>query len=230
MRSLATAAVVMLALAASPSRLCAGIMIGDQLKFSDGVGTPGGIFHVTDLSRPLDPQFDTFCIELTEDVDFVNTFTVGNIGKTTVMGGKTLTPYTSWLYFHFRKGTLASFNPNSVNDANALQLALWKSVGYTQADITPHVGPAWYLTFNTLLNSKPWPSNYSSDVANSQLFGISSVRVINLKNFRGRDAQDQLILVPEPLSFFVWSLAIGCIGAAWAFKSAKTGHSPAHTG
>jgi hypothetical protein len=227
MRTLAATAVVILAFAANSSRLCAGVMIGDQLKFGDGVGNPGGIFHVTDLTRPLDPQFDTFCIELTEEVDFTNVFTVGNISFTTVMGGKTLTPYTSWLYYRFRKGTLASFNPNNANDANALQLALWKSIGYTQADITSHVGPAWYLTYNNLLGTKPWQNDYNNDSVKA---GVGSVRVINLLNFRHRNAQDQLILVPEPLTAVVWSVTIGCIGIVWAIKRAAARNSPAHNG
>jgi hypothetical protein len=211
MRFRALAAIVLLFVAATGTQLRAGIMIGDQIKLSDGVGFPGGIFDLDILNRPVEPNFQTFCVELTETIDFTHTFIVNNISTTTVADGKNLTSYAAWLYDRFRRGTLASFNSLSDTDVNTLQLAIWKAIGYVQADVVLHIGPGWYNTYNTVLGTKSWAANFNTDVVNNAWSGIGSVRIVNLKTQTNVNAQDQLAIIPEPYSALVWTLPIVCM-------------------
>jgi hypothetical protein len=220
-RAKAAMAVLFVVAAAASSQSRAGIMIGDQIKLSDGVGFPAGIFEIDILNRPVEPNFKTFCVELTETIDFTHTFIVNNISTTTVADGKSLTSYAAWLYDRFRRGTLASFNPLSDTDVNTLQLAIWKAIGYVQADVALHIGPGWYNTYNTVLGTKPWAANFNTDVVNNAWSGIGSVRVVNLKTTLNTNAQDQLAIIPEPYSALVWTLLIICMCGMRPSKEAE---------
>ncbi len=229
MKNLAVATTLMLLILVVPLQSRAGVMIGDQIKFYDNVGFPGGIFNIDVLNNPVAPNFKTFCVELTENVDFTTTYVVDNIGTTSVLGGKSLTPYTAWLYDRFLHGTLASFNAASEIDVNTLQLAIWESIGYDQTDVSTHVGPNWYNGYNAVLQNKPWSTNYTYDVTHALWSGLGDVRIMNLKTLAGVNAQDQLTTVPEPFSIAVWSLAIVCVGAVWKLKEAARLSGPARS-
>ena len=201
--------------------LRASIHAGDQIKFGDGVGTPGGVFYIDDLNDPGNPDFATFCVEITEFINFTSTYAVQSIGLVTVNGGKTLQPITAWLYNSFLDGALNHFNPTSLADVNALQLAIWKGMGYTEAEIKQYIGTSWYNTYNAVLagNSlqpgKPWYADFAADTSWS---GVGEIRVMNLRkvvNGAYTDyAQDQLVRVPapEPWSAAVWGLLAISVG------------------
>jgi hypothetical protein len=205
------------------AELRASIHVGDRIKFNDGVGTPGGIFSIDDLNDPGNPDFATFCVEITEFINFTSTYAVQGIGMITVNGGKTLQPITAWLYNSFLEGTLASFNSSSVADVNALQLAIWKGMGYTASEIKSHIGTSWYNTYNPVLvgnlsqPGKPWYADFAAD---SSWSGVGSIRVMNLRKVVDGAytdyAQDQLVRLPEPWSAVVWcllGLSVGAFGS-----------------
>lgn len=222
---------VVLVLTARPSRSLASIQVGDLIKIGDGVGFPSGLYHVDDLNDPGSPDFDTFCVEITEFVDGTSTFAVESIGLITKNGGKTLTPYTAWLYDRFLdravNGFNASFNAADPYDVNALQLAIWKGIGYTPSQIMTQVGWSWYMTYNFVLSFKPWQAQFAAD---STWSGVGDIQIMNLRkvgpNGEYTDyAQDQLFrgAVPEPVSIAVWSLLACCAGAVRSRRARGSG-------
>src|SRR5690606_22241891 len=109
--------------------------------------------------------------------------------------------------------------------ANQLQLAIWRAMGYTAAEIGG-VGGGWYDAYDDLLAG--WELDYESDITNN-LWSADSTGDIWVVNLVGKDsqgqytvnAQDQLIripgsdpgaVVPEPVSLAVWSV-VGIMGA-----------------
>jgi hypothetical protein len=218
--------------AACPAASRASIEVGDLIMIGDGVGYPGGISLIDDLNDPGSPDFDSFCVEITEFVDTFNTFAVQNIGLVTDLGGKTLSSYTAWLYNRYLdravNGFTASFNAADANDVNALQLAIWKGMGYTPLEVMAQVGPSWYMAYNFVLGFKPWQSQFAADTSWS---GVGDIRIMNLRKVGPLGvytdyAQDQLVRLPppeptpEPLSIMVWSLLACCVGAA-RFRAAR---------
>ena len=218
------AAVAMLLACAVP--LSASIQVGDKIKLYDGVGMPGGIFNVDDLNDgPTNSiEFQTFCVEITEYIGFGTKYAVQSIGTTTVQGGNTLQPLTAWLYNSFLNGTLNNFNPTNSYDANALQLALWISIGYTHginspnSDISKYIGQSWYNMYYPKLQAKTW----ATDFTNSGWSGLGGVQIMNLRGVNSdgiytTNNQDQLIReMPEPWSFLVWSVLAICAGGLGA--------------
>lgn len=207
---------------------CASIEVGDHIKFTNGIGSPGGIFYVNNLTDPNESQLATFCVEITEYLNFTDSYAVEDIGLVTKNGGKTLSSYAAWLYNSFLNGTLANFNPLSVSDVNTLQLAIWKGVGYSKSDIDTHIGSSWYDTYNPLLIAKPWQAAFGAD---SNWVGTGLVKVINLRkldsngNYTSERAQDQIVRLntPEPLSLLVWSLLVVCTGTIFARHQSRVG-------
>jgi hypothetical protein len=223
-----SAAMLLVVLSVSTPSL-ASVQVGDLLKLGDGLGSPGGIAHIDDLNDAGSPNFDSFCVEITELVNPTDTYAVENIGLVTMNGGKVLTPYTAWLYNRFldrtTNGFSASFNAANIMDVNALQLAIWLGIGYTPADIISYAGMPWYFGHTLVLNTKPWQADFAADVSWS---GVGPIRIMNLRRVGPGGiytdyAQDQLVRtnpVPEPLSFVVWCLLLGGAGAA-RFSRAK---------
>lgn len=206
---------------ATASPLSASIQVNDVVRLSNGKGSPGGIFHVNDLNDgPANSiEFDTFCVELTEYISFGTDYIVQGIGLQTVNGGKTLQPKTAWLYNSFLDGALSSFNPTKLRDANALQLAIWLSIGYLENDVRDEIGDSWYDTYFPVLSAKSWDADFSG----SGWVGTGTVRIMNLVNSNnGYNAQDQLFRdptppgggvpsAPEAASFLIWGLIISCV-------------------
>lgn len=149
----------------------------------------------------------TFCCEMTEYMNFNTTYKVASVGTTTVSTGKTLTVGVASLYRQWYDGMVSNQNSiqiagvtytynNNVQrgrDARALQIAIWRGMGFDTtsvlnaeaADIKDKANT--WITYVTSMNST---SSSSAD-----LFGI---RIMNLKTLNGADSQDQLTAVPEP--------------------------------
>lgn len=215
-------------LAASPSPSMASVQVGDHIKVGDGLGSPGGIFHIDDLNIPGSPDFDTFCVEITEFINDTSTFAVENIGLITSQGGKTLSSYSAWLYNRFldraTNGFTSSFNVTFSSDINALQLAIWLGIGYTPTEIQAHIGSGWYANYSAVLNSKPWQAQFAADTSWT---GVGDIRVLNLRKLDANGeytdyAQDQLVRtphMPEPTSVLIWSLLTCCVSGLSARRA-----------
>jgi PEP-CTERM motif-containing protein len=182
------------------------VVAGDLLKFGDLPGnTGGGEFKLTINSDPSN-WFISFCLQKTEYMNFTSNFIVGSItgaamtdpvanGGDAVTGADPISKQTAWLYTQFRTGSLSQYAYNNVAtgtfatqeaSANALQHAFWGLEGEEAID----------------------PNNFYVQLANQQNltnWDASGVKVLNLyvysataPDHRGSEAQDQLVLVPEP--------------------------------
>ena len=96
--------------AASGASVQASIQVGDKIKLGDGPGSPGGIFRIDDLNDSPQWNFDSFCVELEEYVNFSTTYVVENIALQTNQGNRTLQSFTAWLYNSYLDQTLSGFN------------------------------------------------------------------------------------------------------------------------
>jgi hypothetical protein len=179
---------------------------GDLVTFTNRPGSPGGEFGLTAFNTPGGSAVDafiTFCLQKTEYIDFSSTFVVGGISNYAVtdpaekgggVGGQDqISPETAWLYTQFRTqnyGALSGIGyDGTATWANLLQNAIW----YFEDELTaseklgqasnPFIGAA---------KAAGWTD-------------IGNVRVLNLFRYDpnqpgglGSEAQDQLVLVPEP--------------------------------
>jgi hypothetical protein len=235
---LAIGAIAVLAFAGSVSASRAAVVtLNDHLKFSNGPGSPGGIFHVNDVTQGF--SFDTFCVELTQGVNFSDTFVVDGLSTATISAGKSLTNYVSWLYTQFVNHTLSDFNFAHANDlsgsiasaaalqANELQYAIWKGIGYTDNQIQNAGGTTFSPSTQTLVD---WANAYNADGTWSHAgTNFGDVQIINLGNVGDHgaaNAQDQLVLIPhtppgaspapEPTSLAIWGFVVSLGGVvAW---------------
>jgi hypothetical protein len=192
------------------------VEVGDQLTLSAALPGPGydvarstapgyggGPFLLTNAS-PSD-EWVSFCIERGEKVSHGGVYTVAAVGDTT-SSGATLSAAAEWLYEQFRFDAgfdgRADFEGTTFDRRNAthtwiLQVAIWLAMGYG--------------------------GDFGEDAANLAAYAESpglvttgQVRVLQLRDAAGRDAQDQLALVavPEPASLLL--LVVGAAGLAAA--------------
>lgn len=206
------------------------VVVGDLIKFGDSVGSPGGVFRVDVLNDAPQWNFDSFCVELEDYINFSTTYVVANIGLTTDRGNRTLSSFTAWLYNSYLDQTLDNFNFAATNatDANALQFAIWKSMGYSESQIESAAGSSsWYNDYDALLTSKGWANDFANDANWS---GTGDIFVMSLRRFDSAGqytgyAQDQIVRVqthtPEPMSFVIWT-ALGLLGVMIYRKQLRT--------
>lgn len=186
---------------------------GDHIRFADGPGTTGGGEFTLTVVETLD-QFISFCLQKTETINFTTTFVVGDISRYTVSeslatggdahGRDYLSPQTQFLYTQFRRGTLSGYVSGSAASANDLQRAFW-----------------WFE------GEGPNPGNAFVALANQAVLGGYTgnprVRVLNLYYPNGRNAQDQLTMVPEPAETAL--LGLGLSLAAWRLRRRRARHA-----
>lgn len=190
------------------SHAAVDLTVGDKIVFFDREGsTNGGEFGIAkynSINQTVGSElFRTFCVQVNENMAFWNSsqkknwFNVVGISAYSVAGNTPLSPKTAFLYTEFRAGTLAGYqylsNTTSrlnehISDANMLQKAIW----YFQQQITFSSAGGASNVYITLANNSGWT-------------GIGDVRIANLTwgaNTKGvqvgKNAQDQLILVPIP--------------------------------
>jgi hypothetical protein len=189
------------------------VITGDRVQLLDGgPGFPGGVFSIDVLGRGTTSDFETFCVEMTEDVAFGPTYYVDHIGLATIGGNKPLGPQAAWLYTQFldrNDSKLSGFNfvnpsPAVARDQqNALQLGIWCGMGYTEPDIIHLSGwGASYVDFTLLPMLSSSLLNFQSDLANNLWSGTGNIEIMSLRTFTTRPdgsvrlvdyAQDQLV-------------------------------------
>jgi hypothetical protein len=170
------------------------IAVGDSVKFSDAPGTTGGGEFIATINDA--ESFITFCLQRTEHIDFTTSFEVTGISKfamtdpagkggDAVTGHDPIRPETAWLYQQFRAEALDEYDylgPDRWKSANALQNAIW----WFEGEIASNPNNV-FVTAALAAVADGWS-------------GVGRVRVMNLAFPNGREAQDQLVLVPEPSS------------------------------
>ncbi len=212
---------VMMGLGLATVVLCVAPVSADlvqRVTIADYYGnTNGGEF----LSTPLDfefvpaslgagPEFETFCVEVTENIAFGSTYYAA-LNTAAVNGGAgggnpdPLSPLTAYLYGEFITAALTGY-VYDVSDGGALRAA--------SADALQHV--IWYIEEEEALSWTPGDGSlsdvfYQDAVANAG-GDIGDVRILNLyvDAQATQPAQDQLVLTPEPASLAL--LVLGALG------------------
>jgi hypothetical protein len=181
------------------------ITAGDYVKFGDRPGSPGGEFLLTVYDTPggspID-QFITFCVQMTEYMNFTSTFQVGSVSTAPDDQPVDLDPRTAYLYTSFRNGTLTGYTLGDPTSANLLQRAIW----YFEGESVGNQNGNMFVQAANDAVAKGW-------------LGLGNVRVLNLFYQDGRPAQDQLTTVelarvPEPSTLSLLGSGI----AAFCFR------------
>lgn len=217
----------------------------NTVKLFNGTGSRGGIFHVDkNPSGPVSIDFDTFCVQTLETMNFDTPYTVYNVSKNTVgavQHNVALGSFAAWLYSgflglssdmnlaSFTTTSAATFNPTTLSHVDALQAGIWRSMGYadstfgySMSTFMNNMVSAWYTAF---LADTLW-ATHAPDVNGRITGNISIMNLVTMKSDGTtikNDYQDQLVyippslsgsppVVPEPLSFFVWSMLAMCVG------------------
>jgi len=148
------------------------ISVGDLIKFQGSTGTlGGGAFLVDNTSNGPGVDFTTFCLQMTQHIDYSSLFRVGGITNFAddVGGNDPLSTATAWIFSSFRAGLLPGYSPDEI------QGAIWT----LEDEWTRNVGNSAALV--TLAQSRV-AAGWVND----------GVGVLNLFYTDGRMAQDQL--------------------------------------
>lgn len=181
------------------------IVAGDIIVLTNGLGLAvGGGFNMTKVGSA--ESFITFSLQRTELISFYTPYEVSSVTDYAddAGGNDQISMKTAWLY------TQARLNPSAIGydgtrrEAKALQRAIW----LLEKEIT----------LNDLTIAQQNAANRYIDLAKEAkaggYSGIGNVRVANLEN-----AQDQLILVPEPSTL---ALLVPGLLALGAFRRPRT--------
>lgn len=184
----------------------------------DGYGdTNGGEFHAVPSGLSFMPlstisapgQFETFCVETNENIQFGQPY-YADVSTAAIHGGAgggdpdPLDPMTAYLYTEFITGQLTDY-AYGVLDGGIQRAA--------SADALQHV--IWYIENEEAQTWSPGDNSlrdkfYQNAQSNAGP-GIGLVRVLNLwsDESRGSAAQDQLVLTPEPATAVFALLGMG---------------------
>jgi len=154
--------------------------------------------------------FQSFCLELNEDIKPYTTYNVAisNAAKAggygAVNGADPISMGTAWLYSQFAKGTLSGYDfaglePDREASASILQYAIWwleDEKAYDAGNIFIQAAIAMFG---------------DAAAAKADSNGAFNVMVLNLTDItNGALRQDQLVVVPIPAA--VWLFGTGLIG------------------
>ena len=186
------------------------ISVGDTIVLNQitNRGTTGAGPFIGTVNGDASTAFVTFCVQpdvgtwadlgTTQYVAGVSDFITSEPES---MGGNAdgqnfLTSQTAWLYTQFRDGALAGYD-QSVKAGDALQYALWQ----LQNEMAVPQGKTYSALANSFIA-------LADQAVSNGFTGIGDIRVLNLVNADGTDAQDQLTMLPEPSSFELLALGM----------------------
>jgi hypothetical protein len=167
------------------------VAVGDLLHFQ---GTDsniwGGAFDVDNSSNGPGVDFQSFCVQISQDIDYDHLFVVGSITDSADDNGgpDPISTETAWIFSSYRHGALSTFTDDEI------QAAIWILEGeWTLANAVQGFGAAVIGDPDALIALAQ--TNVNAGWVNN-----NTVQVINLFTLDGERAQDQLTLseVPEP--------------------------------
>jgi hypothetical protein len=156
------------------------IEAGDWVHFNGSFGTlGGGAFRVDDITDAAVPDFLTFCVQVSQHIDYSLDFRVGSITDYAddAGGPDPLETETAWLMSSFSRGLLGAYSSNDI------QWSIWQLEGEQSAN---------WGNSPALIN-----------LAHLAVLGGWSndgVKVLNLFYPNGSPAQDQIVYMPPPLT------------------------------
>jgi hypothetical protein len=97
------------------------IAVGDLLRFYGSEGSLGGPFLVDNISNGEGVDFLSFCVQMTQYIDYTSTFRVGAITDSAddPGGSDAISLETAWIFSGFRNGALGSYSVDEI------QAAIW---------------------------------------------------------------------------------------------------------
>jgi hypothetical protein len=155
------------------------VAAGDWIRFTGTQGTlNGGAFTIDDLTDPGVADFLTFCLQLTEYMNYESNFLVGSITDYADddSGDDVINAETSWIMSNFSRGQLGGYSSDDI------QWAIWqlegeKGTNFGNSDAV--------IALATAGVQGGWTND--------------GVRVLNLFHANGAAAQDQLVYTPSPV-------------------------------
>jgi len=224
--------------------------VGDTVVLNNGPGANGGIFYVDVIGKTSNtppyngasPTFDfpTFCVEITEHIKLGSSYKVANISTKTQATNMTLGSFAAWLYTRFIDQTtgsgvgftgIAGWGVGSADqDANAIQYGIWKSMGWSNSQITGALSGGHDATFLNNLKTAyqadtQWTGLLATATPDANWNLGSYTGMVRIMSLTGPipgtgNAQDQLVMVsPEPGALLVWGGIIGVAAVACRRKS-----------
>jgi len=221
----------------------AAIVVGDQFRITDPNWGDQGPFILREQwsadGEPLMPAFESFCVETKEYIIPGNVYTIQSLNPQSVRSGRYLTPYVAWIYTRYIYDTAWRSTINTYKKYNYVQQAIWAGMVYALGDtpgsVNSELGSKLGHAVNLGLGSS-WDrlGIGLNDYAQSGWSGFGNVMVANLWGYtryydtnkykwlyRNGPAQDQLVLIPEPLNLIIWSLLSVCIGSTYWLRRHK---------
>jgi hypothetical protein len=224
MKTQLAAATAALTLCLTSTALCQASIVNpadgfNTVKLYRGVGSRGGIFNVDkNPSGPVSLDFDTFCVQTQESMSFDTSYVVYNLSKKTmgsVQNNVSLSSFAAWLYSgflgldsdmnlaSFKTTSAAVFSATNLTHVNALQAAIWRSMGY--ADST--FGYTVTATMNSMITK--WNDAFTADTewaaqaVDSNGKKTGNIKIMNLVTLNSNGSikahyQDQLVYIPPP--------------------------------
>jgi hypothetical protein len=157
------------------------ISVGDLIRFTGTEGTlGGGAFRIDNTADGVGVDFLTFCVQMSQHVDYSNVFRVGSITGYTddTAGPDPISAETAWIFSNFRSGALSTFSSDEI------QASIW----ILEDEWSTYIGQsASLISLAQAQVASGWVNN--------------GVGVLNLFYTDGRQARDQLTLneVMQPL-------------------------------
>ncbi|HXD17822.1 MAG TPA: PEP-CTERM sorting domain-containing protein [Vicinamibacterales bacterium] len=187
------------------------ISVGDLIKFQSSTGTiGGGAFLVDNTANGTGVDFTTFCLQMTQHIDYSSLFRVGGITDFAddAGGNDPLSTATAWIFSSFRAGLLTGYSANEIQGAIWTLEDEWTSSAGNQAALITlaqnHVAAGWVndgvgvlnlfytdgrkaqdqLTYNKVAALPPPPPVPTPEPATLLLMGVGGVVLGSRKRLR----------------------------------------------
>jgi PEP-CTERM motif len=156
------------------------IEAGDWVHFTGSAGTlGGGAFTVHDITDSDVADFLTFCVQVSQHIDYSHNFRVGSITNYAddAAGPDPIEPETAWIMSSFSRGVLGGYSSNDI------QWSIWQLEGEKSGNWGQS---AALISLAHVAVLGGWVND--------------GVQVLNLFYANGTPAQDQIVYLPPPIT------------------------------